>query len=57
MTKAENPKDCNRFSALIKGKLKRNQKHRHAKAYVNSNILIEDADISFLIRRSSHTES
>ena len=40
------------ISAFIKDKLKHRRKHCHAKAYVNSNILIEDSDISFLIKRS-----
>lgn len=43
------------ISAFIKDKLKHRRKHCHAKAYVNSNILIEDSDISFLIKRSSRS--
>lgn len=45
------------ISAFIKDKLKHRRKHCHAKAYVNSNVLIEDSDISFLIRRSSCSEA
>lgn len=44
------------ISAFIKDKLKHSRKHCHAKAYVNSSILIEDSDISFLIKRSSCSE-
>lgn len=44
------------LSAIIKDKLKHGRKHCHAKAYVNSNVLIEDSDISFLIKRSSCSE-
>lgn len=45
------------ISAFIKDKLKHSRKHCHAKPYVNSNVLIEDSDISFLIRRSSCSEA
>lgn len=57
MTSTVNPKDRKTISTLIKGKLKHDQKHRDGKTYVNSNILIEDADISFLIKRSMCSEA
>ena len=41
------------LTAIIKDKLKHGRKHCHAKTYVNSSVLIEDSDISFLIKRSS----
>lgn len=44
------------ISAFIKDKLKHGRKHCHAKIYVNSNVLIEDSDNSFLIKRSSCSE-
>lgn len=53
MSKAVIPMARKTLSAIIKNKLKHSRKHCHAKAYVNSNILIEDSDISFLIKRSS----
>lgn len=57
MSKAVIPMARKTLSAFIKDKLKRRRKHCHAKTYVNSNVLIEDSDISFLIRRSSCSEA
>lgn len=56
MSKTVIPVERKTISAFIKDKLKHSRKHCHAKAYVNSNILIEDSDISFLIKRSSCSE-
>lgn len=56
MSKAVVPIERKTLSAIIKDKLKHGRKHCHAKAYVNSNVLIEDSDISFLIKRSSCSE-
>lgn len=57
MSKAVIPMARKTLSAIIKNKLKHGRKHCHAKTYVNSNVLIEDSDISFLIRRSSCSEA
>lgn len=57
MSKAVIPMARKTLSAFIKDKLKHGRKHCHAKTYVNSNVLIEDSDISFLIRRSSCSEA
>ncbi|RHE52767.1 hypothetical protein DW732_02775 [Collinsella sp. AM28-11LB] len=56
MSKAVIPIERKTLSAIIKDKLKHGRNHCHAKAYVNSNVLIEDSDISFLIKRSSCSE-
>lgn len=56
MSKAVIPIERKTLSAIIKEKLKHGRKHCHAKAYVNSSVLIEDSDISFLIKRSSSSE-
>lgn len=56
MSKTVIPVERKTISALIKDKLKHSRKPCHAKAYVNSSVLIEDSDISFLIRRSSSSE-
>lgn len=57
MSKAVIPMARKTLSAFIKDKLKHGRKNCHAKTYVNSNVLIEDSDISFLIRRSSCSEA
>lgn len=57
MSKAVIPMARKTLSTIIKDKLKHGRKHCHAKTYVNSNVLIEDSDISFLIRRSSCSEA
>lgn len=57
MSKAVIPMARKTLSAFIKDKLKHGRKHCHAKTYVNSNVLIEDSDISFLIRKSSCSEA
>lgn len=57
MSKAVIPMARKTLSAIIKNKLKHGRKHCHAKTYVNSNVLIEDSDISFLIRKSSCSEA
>ena len=57
MSKAVIPMARKTLSAFIKDKLKHGRKHCHAKTYVNSNVLIEDSDISFLLRRSSCSEA
>lgn len=57
MSNAVIPMARKTLSAIIKDKLKHGRKHCHAKTYVNSNVLIEDSDISFLIRRSSCSEA
>lgn len=56
MSKTAIPVERKTILAFIKDKLKHGQKHCHAKAYVNSNVLVEDSDISFLIKRSSCSE-
>lgn len=56
MSKAVIPIERKTLSAIIKDKLKQGRNHCHAKAYVNSSVLIEDSDISFLIKRSSCSE-
>ena len=56
MSKTVIPVERKTISAFIKDKLKHSRKPCHAKAYVNSSVLIEDSDISFLIRRSSSSE-
>lgn len=53
MSKAVIPMARKTLSAIIKDKLKHGRKHCHAKTFVNSSVLIEDSDISFLIKRSS----
>ncbi len=53
MSKAVIPMARKTLTAIIKDKLKHGRKHCHAKTYVNSSVLIEDSDISFLIKRSS----
>lgn len=57
MSKTVIPVERKTISAFIKDKLKHGRKHCYAKAYVNSSVLIEDSDISFLIRRSSCSEA
>lgn len=57
MSKAVIPMARKTLSAIIKNKLKHGRKYCHARAYVNSSVLIEDSDISFLIRRSSCSEA
>lgn len=57
MSKAMDPKERKIISAIIMDWRKRGRKHCHAKRYVNSNILIEDSDISFLIKRCSCSEA
>lgn len=57
MSKTATPVERKTILAFIKDKLKHGRKHCHAKTYVNSNVLIEDSDISFLIRRSSCSEA
>lgn len=57
MSKTVIPVKRKTISAFIKDKLKHGRKHCHAKAYVNSSVLIEDSDISFLINRSSCSEA
>lgn len=49
MSKTVIPVERKTISAFIKDKLKHGRKPCHAKAYVNSSVLIEDSDISFLI--------
>lgn len=56
MSKTEIPVERKTISAFIKDKLNHGRKHCHAKAYVNSSVLIKDSDISFLIKRSSCSE-
>ena len=56
MSKTVNPVERKAISAFIKDKLKHGRKHCHAKTYVNSSVLIEDSEISFLIKRSSCSE-
>lgn len=56
MSKTVIPVERKTISAFIMDKLKHGRKPCHAKAYVNSNVLIEDSDISFLIKRSSCSE-
>lgn len=56
MSKTLIPVERKTILAFIKDKLKHGRKHCHAKAYVNSSVLIEDSDISFLIKRSSSSE-
>lgn len=56
MSRTVIPVELKTLSSFIKDKLKRGRKHCHAKTYVNSNVLIEDSDISFLIKRSSCSE-
>lgn len=57
MSKTAIPVERKTILAFIKDKLKHGRKHCHSKTYVNSNVLIEDSDISFLIRRSSCSEA
>ena len=57
MSKAVIPMARKTLSAIIKNKLKHGRKHCHAKTYINSTVLIEDSDISFLIKRSSCSEA
>lgn len=57
MSKTVIPVERKTISAFIKDKLKHGRKNCHARAYVNSSVLIEDSDISFLIRRSSCSEA
>ena len=56
MSKTAIPVERKTISAFIKDKLKHGRKSCHAKAYVNSSVLIEDSDISFLIKKSSSSE-
>lgn len=56
MCKTVIPVERKTISTFIKVKLKHGRKYCHVKTYVNSNVLIEDSDISFLIKRSSSSE-
>ena len=53
MSGSENLMGRKTISTIIMDWRKHGRKHCHAKRYVNSNILIEGSDISFLIKRSS----